>query len=36
MTEGFFRKYAPEGYEPISAGAHFNPAATVGFLLLNI
>jgi arsenate reductase (thioredoxin) len=20
MAEGFFRKYAPEGYEPISAG----------------
>jgi arsenate reductase (thioredoxin) len=31
MAEGFFRKYAPEGYEPISAGtkpvAQINPLA---------
>jgi arsenate reductase (thioredoxin) len=31
MAEGFFRKYAPEGYEPISAGtkpvAQINPFA---------
>ena len=31
MAEGFFRKYAPEGYEPLSAGtkpvAQINPVA---------
>jgi arsenate reductase len=31
MAEGFFRKYAPEGYEPISAGTkptfQINPVA---------
>jgi arsenate reductase len=31
MAEGFFRKYAPDGYEPISAGtkptSQINPLA---------
>src|SRR5215467_423567 len=31
MTEGFFRKYSPEGYEPLSAGttpvSSINPLA---------
>lgn len=32
MAEGFFRKYAPDGYEPVSAGtipvSQINPLAT--------
>jgi protein-tyrosine-phosphatase len=35
MAEGFFRKYAPEGYEPISAGtkptSQINPVASCIF-----
>jgi arsenate reductase len=40
MAEGFFRKYAPEGYEPISAGtkptSQINPLALLYFLNRNM
>jgi protein-tyrosine-phosphatase len=44
MTEGFFRKYSPEGYEPLSAGTmpvrNINPLAIevmmeVGYTVFN-
>ena len=34
MAEGFFRKYAPENYEPISAGT--KPVSNINPLVMNV